>query len=270
MRPSSRPRLAFSIIELLIVIAILGVLMALLLVAVQKVRAASSSLKCKSNLHQMGVALVSYSDGNGGQLMPVSTWDWSLPTGPDNQALFWFGEVIEWDGGPTPGQIDLQNGLLMPYMENNAAVQRCPDFSNGLFALRFQGATSGYGYNYVYLGPGPGMGGPISYRITDVASTSKTVAFADSARINYWSYPEPVLEENYYIDPPSNQYPTVHFRHMGKANVLFLDGHVEVMPPVSNALNMDPPWGWSTAAADLRQQAQVFDLGASDDLYDRN
>ena len=62
-----------------------------------------------------------------------------------------------------------------------------------------------------------------------MASTSQTVAFADSGRVNWWSYPQPVLEENYYLDPPSNTYPTVHFRHTGTANVLFLDGHVETL-----------------------------------------
>src|SRR5438093_1076314 len=110
-------------------------------------------------------------------------------------------------------------------MEGVSAVQQCPDFARAQFVLRFQGATSGYGYNYVYLGPGFNtQGRPQAYWLTGVAATTETVAFADSGRINYWGFPQPVLEENYYLDPPSNQYPTMHFRHAGTANVLFLDG----------------------------------------------
>jgi prepilin-type processing-associated H-X9-DG protein len=162
--------------------------------------------------------------------------------------------------------VDLRQGLLTPYLEGNAAVQRCPDFGEGDFALRFGGATSGYGYNYFYLGPGFNTQGlPPAYRLTDVACTSETVAFADSGRVNWWSYPQPALEENFYLDPPSNAYPTAHFRHAGAANVLFLDGHAEGRAPVDNPL----PAYWPPAAAELRRRAGLYDLGATDELYDR-
>ena len=35
------------------------------------------------------------------------------------------------------------------------------------------------------------------------------------------------FEENWLLDPPSQNFPTVHFRHLDSANVAFLDGHVE-------------------------------------------
>jgi prepilin-type processing-associated H-X9-DG protein len=151
-------------------------------------------------------------------------------------------------------------------VEKQAAVQRCPDFDRGQFTLRFQGATSGYGYNYKYLGPGFNTDNlPPAYRLTDVAATAETVAFADSGRVNWWSYPDPVLEENYYLEPPSSTYPTVHFRHAGTANVLFLDGHMETRTPTANPL----PAYWPPAAADLRTKSGLFDLGETDALFDR-
>jgi prepilin-type processing-associated H-X9-DG protein len=74
-----------------------------------------------------------------------------------------------------------------------------------------------------------------------------------------------VLEENYYLDPPSNRYPTVHFRHLGTANVLFLDGHVENRAPVDNGV----PGYWPASADALRRKAGLADLGATDEIYDR-
>jgi len=238
-------RPGFTLVELLVSIAIIGVLVGLLLPAVQSAREMARSTTCGSNIRQLGIALQNYVSANGGRLLPLKVDDATRIAGtiadPDQnpypgKSRYWFAEIDE-SRPVESGKIDFTLGTLSPFMEGNVAAYQCPNFGlQAVDVVRFGKMATGFDYN-ASLGAGteydwdnyPTVTQKPTrvYTIGQVRETQRTIAFAESA-IVYFLPPYPLRENLGGLLLPSTADPSVHFRHAGqRANVAFLDGHVE-------------------------------------------
>jgi prepilin-type N-terminal cleavage/methylation domain-containing protein len=64
---------AFTLIELLLVISIIGILAALVLPTIYRAEASARAIKCLSNLKQLGVATFAYTADHNGNLPDLQT-----------------------------------------------------------------------------------------------------------------------------------------------------------------------------------------------------
>ena len=192
MPPTPRPRhgrAGFTLVELLVVIIIIGVLSALVLTVLPSVRANASKAKCLSNLRAVGPAFDMFAADNNGYY-PAVTYHSKNTAGRVNpNKSHWWHE-------------------LRPYL--------------GSLNIKDEGASEDSPFAICPLGL-TGMNSKINYyyqtpRVT-IGRPAKIMLLGDSNShvLSLWAG---ATDDSDHASPQ---------RHRGKANYLFVDGHVETL-----------------------------------------
>jgi prepilin-type N-terminal cleavage/methylation domain-containing protein/prepilin-type processing-associated H-X9-DG protein len=200
---------AFTLIELLVVIAIIGILASILFPVFARARENSRRASCSSNLKQLSLAALQYTQDFDEKLPP----SWNVRTGIG----------------------DLWMDMVMPYAKSNQ-VFFCPSATGVDPRAAVTSNNLSYGWNYEFLTiqsgcsavlggttfTGYGCGGVLLARIQSVA---ETVMLADSSDNN-----------GHYLSRYVSCTPTtsgacyrVSATHFEGANVAYVDGHVKWM-----------------------------------------
>lgn len=215
-------RQALTLIELLIVIAIIAVLVGCLIPAVAMVQSASRRVACASNLRQCGVGFMGFVDDHQGRMPRLKEW----VAGQEGWHWHWFEMIAPYVGreghmaGGNQGRSQIQQG--------RSVIIGCPGW-------RATGVTYeiGYGMNYRlalpeseghsdhFWEPIRATARDFQYAALTHTSSRALLADADWHALNHWGYAgnPPVL---YVSDWPKG-------RHRGAINQLFCDLHVQTL-----------------------------------------
>ena len=198
----------FTLIELLVVVAIIAVLIAILLPALTSAREKARSTVCGNQLRQMHLGVVYYAEDDPLGRLPNCYG--STASGREH----WFNLIHPFVIG---GARDPNNS------RRRYALYRCP--SGGPGTYWWAGSTA-VGGNYAYLSPlGPGhwnwhykyiINGQV--KMSRLEEPTRTMMFADVVGARGFDTEGLFLR---YAD----------FRHSGRANAVFCDGHIGPIDP---------------------------------------
>jgi prepilin-type N-terminal cleavage/methylation domain-containing protein len=217
---------AFTLLELLVAIAIVAVLAVVVVPALQHARFASWRAVSAQSLRQLGAAGNVYCGEHDGAFWkyredrPEGTVWWFGYEGVGSQALGEGERSLDPARGPL-GAALISGGVTSDPAFLAAKPRHKPKFKNGNY---------GYGYNSL-LGGGPSGRGTLA-RQQNFEHPGEVVVFATCAQVNTFQLPatsqNPMIEEFYLIN---EREVTVHFRYGGKALALMMNGSVRELPP---------------------------------------
>jgi prepilin-type N-terminal cleavage/methylation domain-containing protein len=217
----------FTLVELLVAIAIAAVLSSLIFVAGRKVYAASSLAVSANNIRQLAAGGMAYL----GDHQNIFWRYQERQTGSVKGVRWWFGFEPAASLSKPEGQRDFDpsRGPLGEYVPKS--LRPDPSFALGgrAFKPKYRNGYIGIGYNTL-LGGGFLNNKPLK-RQTALENPAQVVVFFTSAQVNTFIKPasarNPMLEEFYGIDEKEV---TAHFRHGGKALVSLANGSAEFLP----------------------------------------
>lgn len=212
----------FSLVEMLFVVAVIGLLMGISLPSIYWVYKEGKSVKSSNNLRQLALANLSYVADNDGEFAPAQD---------RTNRMRWHGSRDS-----LRDSFDPTDGYLAPYLGKDGKVKICPlvdSYVSG--SSSWEDGTGGYGYNATYVGGRPGnpYEGNDMMRIPYPSKTVMftTTGFSKAEGVQEYPYSEPYQWIDRRGRLRGSLQPSVHFRANGKALVAWCDGRVSREAP---------------------------------------
>lgn len=214
----------FTLIELITVIAICSILMGMISYGVIYARESSRSAKCKSNLRNLAVATLAYASEN------YDTFPWGKKNVSGYKYWCWDFVITE-DGKVMPG-------VIWDYTVDKTILQ-CPSFLGGQSNTEGDPYT-GYNYNCSFIGKVEGDPGKRQYpaKLSHLKKPDRTALFGDGefrGGANKFMRSPKRSTTHDASSTSIREAGTQGYRHRGKTNVAFCDGHVEELSDVYNS-----------------------------------
>lgn len=255
----SNRRWGFTLLELLVVVAIIGLLSAILFPVFSRVRENARRSSCQSNLKQIGLGISQY----------AQDFDEMLPPSTINSAK------VPW------------HKLVYPYLKSYQ-IYKCPSHhgddnlmvngTSGLIPASYLAVTGCSSTSYMNSSNTPGTG--------NVGGQPAMVPYS-SSQPSWMKFPVPqslvivpsetlLVGEHPGLDSSNSTYDDPYFwastatalelqEHLGTTNFLFADGHVKAMKPMSTVI---PKNMWTVEDDGLAPSNLRTNIKRAESLFD--